>query len=69
MKEKEIPQLSAIIVTLANINDKLREINTKLTKIFDSVENEKTKAPIALKHFIVIKENNVKPKKTEELQD
>ena len=69
MKEKEIPQLSAMIITLANINDKLRSIDTKLSKICDSVEKNKTEFPTALKHFIVIKEGGFKSSKKEISQD
>lgn len=67
MKEKEFPQLSSVIVTLANINDKLREINAKLTKICDSTETDKI--PTVIKHFVIIKQGGLSPNKKEKSQD
>lgn len=67
MKEKEFPQLSSVIVTLANINDKLREINAKLTKICDSPETDKI--PAVIKHFVIIKQSGLSPNKKEKSQD
>ena len=43
-------QLSAILVTLSNINDNLRKIESKLSI-------EKTKEPQVFKHIVVIKQN------------
>lgn len=69
MKNKEVPQLSSIIITLANINDKLRDLSAILEKINENVSNEKTERTNTFKHFVIIKENGIATQRKGKSQD
>jgi hypothetical protein len=56
MKQSTSPQLSAILMTMANINDNIKQSNQILEKLLLKIEQLNTDSDKTIKHIVYLEE-------------